>query len=540
MTGIHHVERMLMQGDVAGICRTLQDQNPLIRRRAAQALGQLKQPAGVPHLVRALRQDKDQYVLRWAIDALREIGDETAVDALTAAVFGSNRNVAVLATQALAAIPTPQAASATRLKDILARTDLSALANIENDVGRALEIALKSEQYASWPSGKQKQVLAAAARLGVKLPQRSARELAEMGVFVSGVHTIGDLITGLGHRNPIVRTAAAEKMGATGQGWMRLPLYNRFRKEVRPEGNRSVAVAAARALGQLGDRRPVAYFKQQLYGTDSPLAADAARVLGEMGSEEAVRTLFWFVIDPPPPPAYRNIPQALTALQNAGPAAVDALRSLIDHKNKRVRLMMAEMIIHSRHPETVSLLGQIGRDADPDVQRAALDGLAGLNNPAAAEMIRGLADSTPRDWVIRALAAITCPEGIHYLRELAPDATTLCGMLVEDHGEPLAKAFVQIVREHYFGEQQGWGWLAVSARAETDLGGEFALAAPVAAGDASIRLKVVIPPVGDGKDGEMFMADLSLAYREENRVKVRIDRFFSRLVIAMEEHGRTA
>lgn len=528
-----------MQGDVVGLCRVLQDQNPLIRRRAAQALGQLGQPVAVPHLARALRQDKDQYVLRWAIDALREIGDETAVDALTAVVFGSNRQVSVLATQALAAIPTPQAASATRLKDILGRTDMSALAGIENDAGRALEIVLDSEQYKAWPSGKQKQVLSAAARVGTRLPQRSARELAEMGVFVSGVHTIGDLIAGLGHRSPVVRAAAAEKMGSTGQGWMRFLLHGRFHKETRPGGNRSVAIAAARALGQLGDKRPVAYFKQQLYGSDPSLATDAVRVLGEMGSEEALRTLFWFVIDPPPPPAYRNVPQALTALENAGPAAVEALRPLIDHKNRQVRLLLVAVIIRSRHPGMASLLGQMGRDADPEVQRAALDGLAGLNNPAAAEMLHGLADSAPRDWVIRTLTAITCPESMRYLREIAPDATILYGMLVEDHGEPLAKAFVQIVREHYFGEQEGWGWLAVSARAETDPGGEFVLAAPVEAGDATIRLKVVIPPAGDGKDGEMFMADLPLAYGEENRVKVRIDRFFSRLVIAMEEHGGT-
>lgn len=535
MTGIHHVERMLAQGDIDGLCRALQDQNPLIRRRAAQALGQLKQAAGVPHLVRALRQDKDQYVLRWAIDALREIGDETAVDALTAAVFGSNRQMVVLATQALAAIQTPQAASAIRLKDILVRTDMSALACIENDAGRALEIVLNSEQYASWPSGKQKQVLGAAARLGVKLPQRSARELAEMGVFVSGVHTIGDLIAGLRHRSPVVRAAAAEKMGSTGQWWMRFLLHNRFRKETRSGGDRSVAVAAGRALGRLGDKRPVAYFKQLLYGADSHLAADAARVLGEMRSEEALGTLFWFVIDPPPPPAYRNVPQALTALENAGPAAVDALRPLMDHPDRRVRLMMVGTIIRSRHAEIALLLGQMGRDADPDVQRAALDGLAGLNNPVAAEMIHGLADVTPRDWVIRALAAITYPESIRYLRDIAPDATTLSGTLVEDQGQPPAKAFIQIVREHHFGEQEGWGWLAVSARAETDAGGEFALAAPDEAGDATIRLKVVIPSAGDGKDGETLMADLLLVYGEENRVKVRIDRFFSRLVIVCEE-----
>jgi HEAT repeat protein len=525
---------MLAQGDVAGLCRALQDQNPLIRRRAAQALGELRQPVGVSHLAHALREDKDQYVLRWSIEALREIGDEAAVDALTTAVFGSNRQLVALAVQALAAIPTPQAASAIRLRDILSRADMDALASIEEDASQALKIVLASDQYASWPSGKQKQVLRVAARFGIKLSSHYARELMEMGVFVSGVHTIGDLIGGLRHRSPVVRAAAAEKMGSTGHGWMRFVLYNRFRQEVRPGGDRSVAVAVARALGQLGDKRPVTYYKQQLYGADSLLAADAARILSGMGSPEAVRTLFEFVVNPPPAPAYRNVPQALTALENIGPEAVDVLRPLMEHKNRKVRLALVGIIIRSRHPEMALLLGQMGHDVDPDVQHAAIDGLAGLNSPAAAEVIYKLSEQVPRDWVIRALAAITCSESLQYIRNLDSSVTTLHGTVVEDDGQPLARAGIQIVREHYFGEQSGWGWLAVSARAETNLAGEFALAVLTEVSDAATSMKVVIPPVGDGKDGETFMANLSLAYGQGIAVKARIDRFFSRLVITRE------
>ncbi|MBN1310082.1 MAG: HEAT repeat domain-containing protein [Anaerolineae bacterium] len=534
---MQHVEQMLSRGDVRGLCRALRDRNPLIRRRAAQALGEIKQPASVPHLARALDKDKDQYVLRWTIDALQAVGDQAAIDVLTTALFGADRQIVTLASQALAAIPAPQAESALRVKDALVRTNMTALAEIGEEARRALEIALNSRQFDAWPSGKQKQVLNVAVELGARPPQRYTRELAGTGQFVSGLHTIGDLMAGLRNKKPNVRAAAAEKLGATGQPWARFLLYNRFRHEVRSGGERSVAVAAARALDQLGDERATAHYKQLLYGTDAQQAAEAARTLGEIGTQGAIRALFWFAADPPPSPVYRTT-QVLTALENIGPAAVDALRELIDHQSKPVRLMLIGVILRSEHPEMATLLGQMGRDADPGVQRAALDGLADLDTPAAAEMLHQLADDVPHDWVIRALASMTQSESLVYLRNLVPDFTTLSGILVEDNGEPLANVFVQVVREHWVEEREVWEWLAASARTETGPEGQFALALPIAESDATIRAKVVLPSLQDGKDGETFMADLPLEYGKDNQVKMRIDRFFSRLVITTtQEHG---
>jgi hypothetical protein len=415
---------------------------------------------------------------------------------------------------------------------------MAGLAGIDEDGRRALEIALNSQQFASWPSGKQKQVLNVAVELGARPPQRFTRELAGSGQFVSGLHTIGDLIGGLRNKNPNVRAAAADKLGSLGQPWARFLLYNRFRREARSGGERSVAIAAARALAQLGDGRAIAHYKQLLYGADAQQAAEAARTLGEIGAQEAIQALFWFAADPPPSPVYRTT-QVLTALENIGPAAVDALRELIDHQNKSVRLLLIGVILRSGHPEMAEMLGQMGGDADPGVQRAALDGLAGLDTPAAAEMLHQLADDVSHDWVIRALASMTQPESLTYLRSLAPDFTTLSGVLVEDDGQPLANAFVQVVREHWVEDREVWEWLAASARTETGSEGEFALALPIAKSDATVRVKVVLPSLRDGKDGETFMADLPLEYGEDNQVKMRIDRFFSRLVVTTQEHGET-
>ncbi|MBN1430873.1 MAG: HEAT repeat domain-containing protein [Anaerolineae bacterium] len=527
---------MLSRGDLRGLCRALQDRNPLIRRYAAQALGKLKKPACVSYLGQALEKDKDQYVIRWTIEALQGIGNQPAIEALTRALFGTDRQTVTLASQALAAIPDPQAASALRLKDILIRTDMDALAKSGEEDKRSLEIALNSRQFATWPSGKQKQVLNVAVGLGARPPQRYTRELAGIGQFVSGLHTIGDLMTGLHNKNPAVRAAAAQKLGATGQAWTGFLLYNRFRREVRPGGERPVAVAAACALARLGDDRAIMYYKKLLYGADAQQAAEAARTLGEIGTLEAIRSLFWFAAEPPPSPVYR-MTQVLTALENIGPAAVDALRELIDHPNKTVRLMLLGIILRSGHPEMASLLGRLGRDDDPGVQRAALDGLSDINTTSAAEALYQLAGDVPHDWIIRALAAMTRPESLAYLRELAPDFTTLSGTLVEDDGQPLPQGFVQIIREHWVAEREVWEWLAASARVETGPEGEFSLALPVTKSDATIRVKVVLPSRHDGKDSETFVADLPLQYGADNRVKMRIDRFFSRLVIAMQDYG---
>jgi HEAT repeat protein len=62
MPSIKQVEQMLEKGDVRSLSRALRDSNALIRRRAAQALGELARPEGVPALARALQKDKDQYV----------------------------------------------------------------------------------------------------------------------------------------------------------------------------------------------------------------------------------------------------------------------------------------------------------------------------------------------------------------------------------------------------------------------------------------------------------------------------------------------
>jgi HEAT repeat protein len=536
MGSIRRVERMLARGQVRGLCRALSDRNVLVRRRAAQALGELAGPEGVPCLSRVLRWEGDQYVVRWAIEALRAIGGTEAIEALALGMFSASQQTARQAEQTLSEMDDPLAKVAITLKDILTRNDWAALREQSgHEVRRTLSVILRSEQYQDWPSAKRKQVLNFAVGMGETPPNTTRRDLARMGLFVSGVHTVGDLVRSLGQRSPEVRIAAAEKLATGDQRWVVGPLYRRFRRETRPGGEGQVAVAYARALDQLGDSRAVGFYKNQLYQAEGPRATEAARRLAEMGTPAAIQALFWFVAQPPPPPAYRNVTVVLSALESTGPATIAALAPLIEHNSTRVRRLLVDVIERGGSQEAISALAKLCLDDDEDVQRSALDALAGLDSAEAAEQLLALADEVPHSWVVRSLATMTHPVAVGSLRALAPEATTLRGVLLEDDRRPLPRALVQLVEERYFGAESGWGWQAISARAKTDAEGTFALTA-IGGNDLSqAHLKVTTLPQQMGVDSETFIAELPLTKGRFHYVETRIDRFFGRLVTQVEQ-----
>ncbi len=526
---------MLAQGNLRGLCRLLRHGDPFVRRRAAQALGELGYPDAVSCLARALRKDSDQYVQRWAIDSLQKIGSADAIDVLVEAAFSTRVQIARPAERVLSAIPTQQAAETLRLKDILQRNDWEALAAIDEEAKRPLAVILASEQYADWPAAKRQGILRVAVELGITPPVQYSRELAQMGLYVSGVHTLGDLVRGLRHRNPNVRIAAADRLAATGRSswWVNWRLYHNFRREARPGGDQKIAAAFARTLDQLGDSRAVELCKETLYAAGGQAATEAAYLLAEIGTPAAVEALFWFAAEPPPPPAYRNVPLAMSALQNVGPAAVDALRPLIEHEAAHVRRLMVDVIGRSEHVARFDLLARLCRDKDDDVQRAALDALAEANTAQAADKLYKLAGDVSRAWLVRALASMTHPAGLEHLRQLAPEATTVAGILCEKDRSPLAGAQVQVVRGAFDQGGGNWGWRAASVRAQTGDDGAFTLA--VAGFDAGtpLRLKIVISPSQPVGTPGPFFADLTLDKGRSHHIEAVLDRTFERLILTV-------
>jgi hypothetical protein len=430
-------------------------------------------------------------------------------------------------------IGTTQANTAVTVRDLVIRNDYAALKQIGDDALRALSILLNSDLYGSWPSAKRTEVLNYAVRLGATPPARYRRELGAAGIFVSGVHSIADLLGGLGNRNPATRMAAAETLGAAGKGWTVRPMFRRFQQEVGPNGDHGVAVAIARSMARLGDARAINHYRQQLVSSDGRQASEAARALADIGLRETFEILFWFVASPPPPPGYRNIPVVLSALEAAGVAAVDQLKPMMEHTQAKVRRLMIDVITRCGHSDAPGLLSILVYDADEEVQRAALDALAALNTEASAEALFTLGDEVPRDWVLRALGVMTHPAGPLYARELDASITIVQGALTEDR-EPLGTAKVQFVQEHLAADKLQNMWRPISARAETDTSGAFTLALFAFMPERTVRLKVTMPIRADGKGGITYLADFPLTSGKVHRLHVNRNRFFDRLTIDVE------
>ena len=524
------VERQLARRNLSGLTRLLRNRDALVRRRAAQALGELGAPAAIPHLERALNKDPDQYVQRYAIDSLYQIGDEAAIRALVRIVFGAVRTHTESAAHALRTSPHRYAQAALEVRDMLTRNDWDALQSTDAERLRPLEVIMQSEQYARWHSAKRREILRIAVQKGIQPARAHRDELAGMGLFVRGVHTVGDLVKALRSSNTRVRIAAATRLGNAGVRWTTRPLYRHLKREANATGDSDVIVALARALLQLGDQRVITFYKRRLREGDGRVAANAARTLAAISTPTAIRTLFWFVVKPPPPPGYRNVPLVRSALEAAGPAAIDALRPLAEYGDSRVRTLLIEIIPQSGHLEAALILADLARDEDDDVSRHALEALALLNSAESVGVLCELTDDVSREWIARALVSMTHPDAPSALRALDPVITTVDGIL-KDGDALVANVRVQVVQRHYFGEREGWGWRAVSPMARTNPEGRFAFSLFGLGDEGDIRLKVNTLVGTDGTGGETFMADIPLLRGEENPVSARIDRYFDRLVV---------
>lgn len=520
-------------GDLNNLLRALKAGDIQVRRQAVRALGKLGDAAAVPRLA-ALLKDRDRFLVQWSIEALGLIGDPTAIEALVLAAFSNDREVARLAAQALASIEAPEAQQALALRDTILRSDWPALDGLSAEAGGVLGTILRSEQYEDWPSAKRKEVAAAAMKAGATPGPQRRGEMADMGYFVSGVHTLGEVLQGLKHKSPEVRIAAAERLAISGLKSARGPLYRRFRKEISPEGDPRVQAAMARALEQLGDLRAVETYARALH-EGGARAGESARMLAMIGTGRALEALFWFAAEPPPAPAYRNVGAVMTALESLGPRVVDLLYGFVEHPSPGARRTIARLIAASGHRDAMMWLGQLGMDPDPTVQLAAINGLGQLNSAPAAQTLRDLAPSAPRADVLRALARISNPAGQQYLRALHPSATTISGLLLDDQRQALTRVPLELQLEQFMGGTSGWKWQPAGPRIPTDEQGQFYFSILSLGDRSTARLRVFLP--GNRSSEDRLMADMRLRPGAAHRVEARMDAFVNRLLLRVDVVG---
>jgi HEAT repeat protein len=425
---------------VAALIGVLRDKNPQVRRKAAEALGQIENPALKP-LVATLRDDKSEvrnkasealvaigglgviqpliaaledkhfYTRETAAESLGKIGDECAVKPLVAALGDTYWKVRERAAEALG-----------RIGDGYAIEPLFAMLKDEDsDVRQKAAEAL--DRFGWQPEDEDEQQLYFIAKkdwdrcvelngttvkalvnvLEDKNPQ-VRKKATETLVRIGGLRTVEPLIAALKHDNSDIRKEAAETLGKIGDSQAVKPLI-----AVLSDRNRSVREAAVEALVKIGSLHTIGPLVDALKDRDSDVREAAAEILGKTSNpalEPLIVALWdgnWEVRE--------EAAKALGRLRDS--RAVNSLIAVLKYEDSGVRQKTAEDLGKITSPmagpfvapltqnirfriEVIKALGQIGDErAIPalvrelqcwDTAQAATDALERLNwSPQSAE-----------------------------------------------------------------------------------------------------------------------------------------------------------
>lgn len=288
----------------AALFEALHSKSPATRRHAAEALGGIRDKRATQPLT-LLLEDEDKDVRSQAAHALGRLRDTAATEALVRALKDSERSVRREVVTALGQIKDPRA-----LQPVL-----DALLDSAPEVRNAAESVLMETRD-----------LRAVEPLIVSLRHRreevrriSARLLAAIG----DRRAIRPLIQALKDSAADVRFEAAtalrklsgEDFGSDPERWQRWhELYAAAQDiESRIAGDRvhayigslhnpswAARAYAAKALGELGDRRAVNPLRGALWDRDPGVRRNAAEALGQLGDPRAVEALIAAVSDAEP------------------------------------------------------------------------------------------------------------------------------------------------------------------------------------------------------------------------------------------------
>jgi len=424
---------------VEALISVLRDKNPQVRKKAAEALGQIENPAIKP-LVAALRDDKSNvrekasealieiggiavirsfisalkdkryYTRETAAEALGRIGDDGAVKPLVAALGDTDWRVREKAAEALGLMGA---------NDVVMHL-ISALEDDDSDVRQKVAQALDSLGWEPKNETQQRlyfiakqdwdrcveldgtTVEALIAVLKDKDPQ-VRKEATETLVRIGGLRTMEPLIAALKHDNSHIRKEAAETLGKIGDSRAVRPLIAAL-KDRYPE----VREAAMGSLVKIGGLHAIGPLIDALGDRDSDVREAAAEILGKV-SNPALEPLIAALWDENRE-VREEAAKALGKLRDS--RAVDSLVAVLKYDDSGVRQETAEELAEITGPiakpapfmswnirlriEVIKALGQIGdKRAVPalveelqcrDTSRAATYALEKLNwSPQSAE-----------------------------------------------------------------------------------------------------------------------------------------------------------
>jgi len=343
------------------LLKALEDSDEDVRGNAVEALANIGSETAIPGLLKAL-EDSHEYVRRKAAEVLAEIGSETAIAGLLKALEDSHEYVRGKAAFALGNIGTetaiPGLLKALEDSDRYVRWNASeALAKIgsETAIAGLLKALEDSDRFVR----------------SRYVRRRAAAALGKIGTETA----IAGLIKALEHSDGDVRFEAAFALGKIGSETAIPELL----KALKDSDGDFFRCKAVEALGEIGSETAIPGLLKALEDSDEYVRMSAAEALGKIGSETAIAWLLKALEDSDEFVRF----QAAFALGKIGSetAIPELLKALEDYNNKDVRSHAAASLgeIETAIPGLLKAL----EDSDDDVRRKAAEALAEIGTETA-------------------------------------------------------------------------------------------------------------------------------------------------------------
>ncbi|MFN6250149.1 HEAT repeat domain-containing protein [Microcystis sp.] len=345
------------------LLKALEDSDEDVRGNAVEALANIGSETAIPGLLKAL-EDSHEYVRRKAAEVLAEIGSETAIAGLLKALEDSHEYVRGKAAFALGNIGTetaiPGLLKALEDSDRYVRWNASeALAKIgsETAIAGLLKALEDSDRFVR----------------SRYVRRRAAAALGKIGTETA----IAGLIKALEHSDGDVRFEAAFALGKIGSETAIPELL----KALKDSDGDFFRCKAVEALGEIGSETAIPGLLKALEDSDEYVRMSAAEALGKIGSETAIAWLLKALEDSDEFVRF----QAAFALGKIGSetAIPELLKALEDYNNKDVRSHAAASLGEIGTETAIPGLLKALEDSDDDVRRKAAEALAEIGTETA-------------------------------------------------------------------------------------------------------------------------------------------------------------